>query len=131
MAGVRTAPDVTTAATFRQLHVRWIDNSGDITSEAYLVPAAATTAQIEAMLDALQACSNASLFEASISQHWGGDALADAAIVHGCAYSKRGIAIDDSPNELRAAFAFQFYRLRLLLRCENEDKYLRTFIHLR
>lgn len=77
MAGTRVAPDVTGAATFRQLHVRWIDNSGDLMSEAYLIPAATTTTQIEAMLDALQACSNASLFEASISQHFGGDALAD------------------------------------------------------
>lgn len=77
MAGVRTAPDVTGAATYRQLHVRWIDNSGDITSEAYLIPAAATNTQIEAMLDALQAGSNASLFETSISTHFGGDAFAD------------------------------------------------------
>lgn len=78
MPGTRTAPDVTTAATIKTISVHWIDNSGDIWSEAYSVPVAATQAQIEALLDALQAASNASIYKVDVASVWGTDALADA-----------------------------------------------------
>lgn len=77
MAGTRTAPDVTGTATAKSLTVHWIDNSGDIKADSYLIEAAATNAEIEAYLDALQAASNASLSYVEVHSLFGTDALAD------------------------------------------------------
>jgi len=78
MAGTRTAPDVTGTATGKNVSVHWIDNSSDIWSESYSVPAAATNAQIESFLDGLQAASNASIYKVDVSNVFGADANADA-----------------------------------------------------
>lgn len=77
MAGTRTAPDVTGAATFKQVSMHFIDNSGDVKSDSYLTPVAATAAQIEAFADGLQLLSHASLYQIDVSQSWGSAALAD------------------------------------------------------
>ena len=78
MAGTRTAPDVTGAATSKHLSVHFIDDSGDIWSESHIIAGAATQAQIEAYLDALQADSGASIYKVGVESFWGTDALADA-----------------------------------------------------
>lgn len=78
MAGTRTAPDVTGTATSKHLSVHFIDVSGDVWSESHLVPIAATNAQIEAYLDALQAGSGASIYKVGVETMFGTDALADS-----------------------------------------------------
>lgn len=78
MAGTRTAPDVTGAATSKHLGVHFIDVSGDVWSESHIIPIAATNAQIEAYLDALQAASGASIYKVEVSNMFGTDALADS-----------------------------------------------------
>lgn len=77
-AGTRTAPDVTTTATSKHIGVHFIDISGDTWSESHIIPAAATNAQIEAYLDALQAATGASIYKVEVSQMFGTDALADS-----------------------------------------------------
>ena len=71
MAGIRNAPDVTTAATIKHVTFHWVDDSNDIWSESYQVPVAATQAQIEAVADALAAASGASLYWIEVSSSWG------------------------------------------------------------
>lgn len=78
MAGTRTAPAVTGAATNLQLSVSFIDDSGDTWSESHVLPVGTTNANIEAYLDALQAASGASIYKAGIESVWGTDALADS-----------------------------------------------------
>lgn len=73
MAGTRTAPDVTGAATFKLVSFRWIDASGTRRSDSYQVPAAATAAQIDDAADAAQALSNASLWAIDIGSVYAGD----------------------------------------------------------
>jgi hypothetical protein len=74
MPGTRTAPDVTGAATRKLVSFRWIDNSGDIRGDSIYFDIAATQAQIEAVLAALVAGSNASLFEVHVASVWVGTA---------------------------------------------------------
>lgn len=78
MAGTRTAPDATGAATSNLLSVHFIDDSGDVWSEAHIIPVAATAAQVEAYLDTLQAGSGASIYKFERGAVWGSDALADS-----------------------------------------------------
>jgi len=61
-AGTRTAPDATGTATGRRVALRWIDETGDLTTTSLDVPVAATAAQVEALADAMQAASQASLY---------------------------------------------------------------------
>lgn len=71
MPGTRTAPDVTTAATGKLVSFHWIDVSGAKRADSYQLPVSATNAQIEAMADALQAGSNASLWKIGIENVFG------------------------------------------------------------
>ena len=73
MAGTRTAPDVTGTASYRLVSYRWIDASGTRRADAYQFPIATTAAQIEALADALQAASNASLWSVSLDSVFEGD----------------------------------------------------------
>lgn len=77
MAGTRTAPAITGAATFKQVSVHYIDNSGDVKSDSYLVPVAATNAQIEAFVADIQLLTHASIYQVDVSQSFGSSALAD------------------------------------------------------
>lgn len=66
MPGTKTAPAVDSAApTYVELQVRWIDYTGDLRSNLYLINAAATDIEINAFVDSLQAASNASIYEIS------------------------------------------------------------------
>lgn len=67
MAGTRTAPTVNGAGTHKLVSVRYIDASGDKRADEFLIPAAATDAQIEALVVALQAGSNASIHEVRVT----------------------------------------------------------------
>lgn len=98
MAGTRTAPDVTGAATSKHLSVHFIDDSGDIWSESHIVAAAATQAQIEAYLDALQADSGASIYKVGVESFWGTDALADADNAEGDADLLKSRSVFDTLN---------------------------------
>lgn len=75
MPGTRTAPDVTGTATRVYLSWSWIDNSGDVRSDGIYAPDDVTAAEFEAILDAIQAQSNASIFKASMANEFVGDAL--------------------------------------------------------
>lgn len=68
----RTAPDATGAATTRLMTFKWMDVSGDTWTEAVYIPSDATAAEIEALADAAQAGSNASLYEIDVQSVWGG-----------------------------------------------------------
>lgn len=77
MAGTRTAPDLTGTATAIQLSVHFIDDSGDVWSEAHFLPVASTAAQREAYIDTLQLASAASIYKVDVSSVFGTDGLAD------------------------------------------------------
>jgi len=78
VAGTRTAPSLTGAATYKQISVHMIDNSGDVKSDTYLVPIAATQAQIEAFVASLQLLTNASIYQVDVNTFYGSAALGDA-----------------------------------------------------
>lgn len=63
----RTAPAVDGTPLFKLLSVRWMDVSGDKSSDSYQFNVAATNAQIEAFVAALAAASNAVLYSAIVS----------------------------------------------------------------
>lgn len=75
MPGTRTAPVVTGTPTRVYLSWTWIDNSGDIRSDGVYAPDDVTAAEFEAILVAIQAQSNASIFKASMSNEFVGEAL--------------------------------------------------------
>lgn len=62
MPGTRTAPDITGAATFIEISLRWIDSVGDVRSDASLIDATASDAEIEAVAATMVLGSNASLY---------------------------------------------------------------------
>lgn len=75
----RTAPDATTTATRRIVSFLFIDASGDTFSASEDVPVAATSANIEALADALAAASQASLYGITDTLLRSGDADPDNA----------------------------------------------------
>lgn len=77
-AGTRTAPDVTTAATTRLMSIFFVDISGDTWSEAISVPADATQAEMEALVDGIQASTHASIYQVDLESRWGGKQLMEA-----------------------------------------------------
>lgn len=67
VAGTRTAPTVDGLNTYVQVQLRWIDWTGDKRSDSYVFTAAlATNANIETFAAAMQAGSNASLYEIGV-----------------------------------------------------------------
>lgn len=76
---VRTAPDFTTAATYRTITLQVIDASGDKDAVGLLVPVAATAATIEAIVDAYQAATQSSVYGIIDSSFREGDADPDNA----------------------------------------------------
>lgn len=76
---VRTAPAFTAAATYRGITMQLIDASGDKDSAGLLVPIAATAATIEAMAEAYQDATQASLYGIIDSLYREGDADPDNA----------------------------------------------------
>jgi hypothetical protein len=73
MPGTRTAPQVDlvpSVITFKTVSLRWTDYTSDVRTDTYQLAATATSAQIENLADALQAASNASLYEIKISEHY-------------------------------------------------------------
>jgi len=98
MPGTRVAPPLTGAATSILLSVHWIDDSGDIWSEAHVLPVGTSLANQEAYLDALQLVSAASMYKVESASVWGTDGLADpsnAQIADGFAKSR---SVFDSLN---------------------------------
>lgn len=83
MAGTRGAPDVTTTATYKLVSIHWVDDSDDIWSESYTVPVATTQAAIEALADALQLASGASIYWIEVSSGWGSRASRNKANAEG------------------------------------------------
>jgi len=79
MPGTRTAPDVTGTATYKTAAMQWIDWTGQRRSDNYQFPVATTNAQIEAVGDALQALSNASLWRIEVASVFAGDMDSGAA----------------------------------------------------
>lgn len=68
MAGVRTAPAMTAAATSRLISLGLIDASGDLYSDALLVPVATTITLIDNWIVAYAAATNASLYSVKDEQ---------------------------------------------------------------
>lgn len=77
MAGTRQAPALTGAATYKQISVHYIDNSGDVKSDSFIIPVGATSAQMEAFVASLQLLTHASIYQVEITTHYGSAALAD------------------------------------------------------
>jgi hypothetical protein len=75
----RTAPTVDGTLTSKAVTISLIDSSGDERSVRLVVPAAATDAQIEALVAALQAGSNASVYRVSVQSLYEGAKLASNA----------------------------------------------------
>jgi len=73
-------PDVSVASpVFKTLSIRYIDKSGDKRTDSTRIKADATLANIQTMLVALGAITNASIYEVKVSDSWGGTpAIADA-----------------------------------------------------
>lgn len=72
MPGTRTSPVMTGAASFLELTLRWIDAVGDVRSDTTMILATATEAQMEAVVAAAQAGSNASIYSTSSRKVWAG-----------------------------------------------------------
>lgn len=76
----RTAPTYTGTPTYVIVSFRFIDANGGLASTPYITtPARATTANIEAMAEALGAASNANLYDIVVEEHTGATASASAA----------------------------------------------------
>lgn len=94
MAGTRTAPDFTGAATDRTVSMSFIDASGDkFTLDVDGIPIAATSAQVEALAVAVQAASQASLWSIKDSFYYKGVGLASNAVTGSRDSVKDGINI--------------------------------------
>ncbi len=81
MAGTRTAPTVDGLNAFKIVTLKWIDWTADKRSDSYIFDAAtATNANVETFAAAMQAGSNASLYEIRVGDAYssvgdGGNAL--------------------------------------------------------
>jgi len=62
MPGTRTSPLFTAAATSRRITMSLIDASGDLDAVSFVVPVAATAANIEAIVADYQLATNASVY---------------------------------------------------------------------
>lgn len=81
MAGTRTAPLFTAAATRRLITLRLIDASGDLYAETISVAVGATAAAIEEWAAAYAAATNSSLYSILDTTERNGDADPDNAVV--------------------------------------------------
>jgi hypothetical protein len=71
MAGTRTAPLVDgLGGTYKVVSFRWADYTGEKRTDSYRVDAAAVAGEIEALAVALQAGSNATLYEIQVAEHY-------------------------------------------------------------
>ena len=68
MPGTRTAPTVDGSPTFKQLSLTFYDYTGDQRTDSYLIDAAATNAQIEAICAAIVPLSNGSLWRIKVGE---------------------------------------------------------------
>lgn len=66
MAGTRTSGSVDGTPQRKDVSFTMVDESGDVRTVSFQVPASATNEQIEAVATALQAASNASLFRVGV-----------------------------------------------------------------
>lgn len=66
----RTAPTINGTPTYLTVSFRWIDASGDVRADSLQLPATTTDAQIEAIVAALAAISNASLYAVVVGQQY-------------------------------------------------------------
>jgi hypothetical protein len=66
MAGTRTAPTVNGTPTFKRVSVSYMDVSGDKRSVSYPIGNADTDAEVEALVAALQAGSQATIYRVSV-----------------------------------------------------------------
>lgn len=72
MAGTRTAPTVDGTPDFKRISLSLVDAQGDIRSVSLVVDAATTVATIEALVAALQAVTNASIYEVTVTDVYSG-----------------------------------------------------------
>jgi len=68
MAGTRTAPTVDGSPTFQTVSVTVYDYTGEQRTDSYQIEADATSAEIEAFVAGLQACSNATIWKVKVGQ---------------------------------------------------------------
>jgi len=91
MAGTRTAPAWTAAATSRLVTLHLIDASGDLATVPLIVPVAATAASLEDFADDYALSTNASLYKITDEAIREGDADPDNAVAEYRASVKDGI----------------------------------------
>ena len=97
MPGTRTAPTVDGTPPYKSVSFRFIDSTGDKRSFSVKVPNAVTDVDIEAAVVALQAATNASIHEVTVTQQYAGAALASNALsdVHQSVYDNVVILYKD------------------------------------
>lgn len=106
MAGTRTAPTVDGTPTFKQVSISLIDAQGDIRSVSLYAKSAATVAEIEAMVAAQQAITNASIYQVSVSDVYNGarqTSNADDAVVNSV-YSNIVYHVKASPSDSQRGY---------------------------
>lgn len=79
MAGLRTAPVLTTDPSERAIVVHFMDASGDQWTERLVVALTATLTAINAWISLYQAVTQASIFDVTEERTWDGDADPDNA----------------------------------------------------
>jgi hypothetical protein len=106
MPGTRTAPTVDGTPPFQNVSYQFIDSTEDIRSVSIQFPPGTTSAQIEAIAVALQARSNASLFNIEVKASYTsapdvGNALAE---VHISVYDNVVVLFKDQVNHSQDIF---------------------------
>lgn len=72
MAGTRTAPTVDGSPVSKSVSIGLIDAQGDVRSISLVAAAGATNAQIEALVAAVQAATNASVWRVTVGEVYNG-----------------------------------------------------------
>lgn len=76
MAGTRTAPTVNGTPTYVNVSVKFVDSRGDKRSVSFRSDPAILPATVEALVVALQAATNASIYAVGVTEVYGSNALA-------------------------------------------------------
>lgn len=76
MAGTQTAPAIDGTPTYKQLSLRLIDSDGTKRALDYQLPNTVTNLEMNSVMSSLQACTNASIYEAWVSDVYFSNAVA-------------------------------------------------------
>jgi len=80
MPGTRTAPAINGTPTYKQLSLRMIDSDGTKRALDYQFPDTVTNLEMNSVMTSLQACMNASIYEAWVSDVYFSNAVSTNAL---------------------------------------------------